>query len=117
MELQIVGFPYLVDGSESVQCEDVKFFVHEFLKNSGITIPIVYHNELYTTQIAMEPYSGKRRRDWNEGLRKKDQNAAAVILQEFLDDFLCLFFLFLNVLQIKLLFFVRQPNEAQLLFF
>ncbi|KNB42063.1 holliday junction resolvase [Blastocystis sp. subtype 4] len=79
----IVGFPYLVDGSESVQCEDVKFFVHEFLKNSGITIPIVYHNELYTTQIAMEPYSGKRRRDWNEGLRKKDQNAAAFVLFVF----------------------------------
>ena len=81
-----------MDGSESVQCEDVKFFVHDFLKNSGISIPIVYHNELYTTQIAMEPYSGKRRKDWNEGLRRKDQNAAAVILQEFLDDFLvCLF--------------------------
>lgn len=86
-DMQIVGFPYLLDGSESVQCEDVKLFVHDFFKNSGIIIPIVFHNELYTTQIAMEPYSGKRRRDWNEGLRKKDQNAAAVILQEFLDDF------------------------------
>ena len=84
---QVVGFPYLIDGSESLQCEDVKFFVHSFWKKTGINIPVVFHNELYTTQIAMEDYYGKRGKIWRKGLKKKDEVAAAVILQEFLDTF------------------------------
>ena len=77
----------MYDGSESVQCEDVKFFVHSFWKNTGVDIPVVYHDELFTTQIAMEDYYGKRGKIWRKGLKKKDENAAAVILQEFLDIF------------------------------
>ena len=50
-------------------------------------MPVVLQDELYTTQIAMEGFQGKSRRLRNEGIRKKDQNAAAVILQDFLDGF------------------------------
>lgn len=65
----------------------MKLFVHDFWKNTGINMPVVYHDELYTTQIAMEDCYGKRKKIWRKGLRQKDERAAAVILQEFLDVF------------------------------
>ena len=58
----------------------MKFFVHSFWKKTGVNIPVVFHNELYTTQIAMEDYYGKRGKIWRKGLKKKDEVAAAVIL-------------------------------------
>ena len=77
----------MLDGSESLQCEDVKLFVHQFKCNLKIDLPIIFQDELYTSQIAMDGYRRKTKRIWKEGLRKKDQNAAAVILQDFLDIF------------------------------
>ena len=82
-----MGFPYLLDGSESVQCEDVKLFIHDFLANTKVEMPIVLENELYTSQAAMAEYAGKGKKAWNEGLRRKDKVAAAIILQDFLDSF------------------------------
>ena len=84
-EAQIVGFPLLLNDEESLQCEDVKLFVHSFETNTQIAFPVVLHNEAYTTQIAMDRFAHRRKRDWNRGLKRKDEGAAAVILQEYLD--------------------------------
>lgn len=84
-ESQIVGFPLLLNDEESLQCEDVKLFVHSFETNTQIALPVVLHNEAYTTQIAMDRFAHRRKRDWNRGLKRKDEGAAAVILQEYLD--------------------------------
>lgn len=75
----------MLNDEESLQCEDVKLFVHSFERNTNAIVPIVLHNEAYTTQFAMEPYANRKKRDWNRGLQRKDKGAAAVILQEFLD--------------------------------
>lgn len=77
----------MLDGSESVQCEDVKLFIHDFLTNTKVEMPIVLENELYTSQAAMAECVGKGKKAWNEGLRRKDKVAAAIILQDFLDSF------------------------------
>ena len=75
----------MLNDEESPQCEDVKLFVHSFERSTSAIVPIVLHNEAYTTQFAMEPYANRKKRDWNRGLQRKDKGAAAVILQEFLD--------------------------------
>ena len=65
----------------------MKLFIHDFLTNTKVELPIVLENELYTSQEAMEEWVGKGKKEWNEGLRKKDKVAAAIILQDFLDSF------------------------------
>ena len=65
----------------------MKLFIHDLLTNTKVELPIVLENELYTSQEAMEECVGKGKKEWNEGLRKKDKVAAAIILQDFLDSF------------------------------
>lgn len=75
------------NGEESVQCEDVKLFIHQFLNRTEVPMPIVFEDEWGSTQMAMDDYRYQKKRDWNRGLRKKDETAAAIILQSFLDSF------------------------------
>lgn len=82
-----MGLPLLESGEESVQCEDVKLFVHEFWNHTEVPMPVVFEDEWGSTQMAMDDYRYKKKRDWNRGLRKKDETAAAIILQSFLDSF------------------------------
>ena len=79
--------PYLMNGEESVQSEDVKPFTHQFWNHTEMPMPVVYEDEWGSTQMAMDDYRYQRKRDWNRGLRKKDEAAAAIILQSFLDHF------------------------------
>ena len=79
----IVGFPFSVDGTIGPQADKVQEFVN--LLEPQTTVPIEFRDERFTTTTAMD----KKR----EGSKKKlafktryDAMAAAVILQEYLDE-------------------------------
>jgi putative Holliday junction resolvase len=79
----IIGFPYSLDGSIGPQADEVQEFATALEKQT--TVPIEFRDERFTTTTAMD-----RKR---EGSKKKlgfkiryDAMAAAVILQEYLDE-------------------------------
>jgi putative holliday junction resolvase len=81
--LIIIGFPFSLDGTIGPQADQVQEFAAALEKHT--TIPIEFRDERFTTTTAMD-----RKR---EGSKKKlgfktryDAMAAAVILQEYLDE-------------------------------
>jgi len=79
----IIGFPYSLDGTIGPQADKVQEFAAGFEKQTAV--PIEFRDERFTTTTAMD-----RKR---EGSKKKlgfktryDAMAAAVILQEYLDE-------------------------------
>lgn len=84
VEKIILGYPRNMDDSEGFRCEETKEF--RKLLEKRVDIPIEYVDERLTTVYADEilEESGVAKRD-----RKKfiDQIAAAIILQDYLDNY------------------------------
>jgi len=83
VELVVVGLPLLPDGTEGKQVRSTRAYVRGLRRHIGI--PVVYRDEWSTTRRATEimVQSGRGRRRQR---RARDAVAAAVILQEYLDD-------------------------------
>lgn len=83
---QAVGYPVDITGEATEMCEVVKTFVRQFWHVTRIDYPVVLVDEGGTSIGAMESFAGKSRRLWNTGKQRKDQNAAKLILESFLED-------------------------------
>lgn len=83
VELVVVGLPLLPDGTEGKQVRSTRAYVRGLQRH--IDAPIVYWDERSSTrratEIMVQSGIGRRRQR-----RAKDAVAAAVILQEYLDD-------------------------------
>ncbi|MBA4250191.1 MAG: Holliday junction resolvase RuvX [Chlorobiaceae bacterium] len=85
VELIIIGYPIREDGNKGELCDDIDKFKK---KLSALTkVQIIYRDEMYTSELAkkkvFESVTKKSKR------REKsliDMNAAAILLQEYLDD-------------------------------
>ncbi|NLG52092.1 MAG: Holliday junction resolvase RuvX [Chloroflexi bacterium] len=83
VEVIVVGLPLREDGTEGKQVESTRAYVRGLVKY--VDIPIVYWDERYSTNRATEIMieSGRKRQRRKEMV---DAVAAAVILQEYLDN-------------------------------
>ncbi len=83
VNLIIVGLPRSMDGSIGYQAEKVQLFTGQLEKQA--TVPIEYRDERFTTVTAMrlKQESSARKLKWKT---RFDAMAAAVILQEYLDE-------------------------------
>ncbi|MBT8398986.1 MAG: Holliday junction resolvase RuvX [Rhodothermia bacterium] len=82
----VVGWPLLPDGSEGRATEIVSSFIRR-LKKAIPTIAIVKWDERYTSEVARDRIreAGPRSR-WKGTKGRLDAAAAAIILQEYLDE-------------------------------
>lgn len=82
----VVGWPLLADGTEGESAKRVELFVKRLLAAVGV-VPVVKWDERYTSEIAKETIrmSGARRKA-RRNKERVDAAAAAIILQEFLDQ-------------------------------
>jgi len=78
----IVGLPYSLDGSLGEQAEKVKAFTHKLA--SRIQIPLEYRDERLTTVMAER--LGRAAGGKKTGKTRHDAQAAALILQGYLDE-------------------------------
>lgn len=83
VELIIVGLPRSMDGSIGYQAEKVQLFTGQLEKQT--TAPIEYRDERFTTVTAMRLKQESSARKLKRKTRF-DAMAAAVILQEYLDE-------------------------------
>jgi putative Holliday junction resolvase len=81
VERVIVGLPYSLDGSLGEQANKVKAFTQKLA--SRIPVPLEYRDERLTTVMAerLGRAGGKKR-----GKARDDAQAAALILQGYLDE-------------------------------
>lgn len=79
----VVGVPYYLDGTPSEQTRKVKRFIERL--RAATELPVFEWNEILSTEIALETvqHAGRKRRQ--RLARQIDAQAAAVILQEFLE--------------------------------
>ncbi len=86
LELAVVGWPLLPDGSEGDATEAVAVFI-ERLEAAVPGIQVARWDERYTSVLAAEKIreAGPNRR-WGRNKGRIDTAAAAIILQEYLDD-------------------------------
>ncbi len=79
----VVGYPFNLDGSVGFKAREVDAFVAELKARYGLPVHLV--DETLTSYAAEESIPKKRRRDVRaSGL--VDSRAAALILQDFLDQ-------------------------------
>jgi len=83
VEQVIVGLPLSLDGSLSRQAEKVKDFADKLAEN--IKVPLEYRDERLTTVTAqrLKRASGGKK---GRGKTRDDAEAAAVILQSYLEE-------------------------------
>jgi putative holliday junction resolvase len=82
-EILVVGLPYSMDGTVGVQAKQVQNFAQRIGKI--LNIPIEYVDERLTSVEAEEQLKAQKRfSTYNKGL--VDQQAAAIILQQWLDQ-------------------------------
>ena len=79
----VVGLPKRLDGSPNDQTPRAAKFVG--LLRSRVTIPVVTLDERLTS-VEAESLLATREKDWRRRKERLDAAAAAVILQEFLDN-------------------------------
>ena len=79
----IVGLPHSMDGSIGYQAEKVQLFAGQLEKQ--IDIPVEYRDERFTTVTAMRLKQESSPRKLKRNTRY-DAMAAAIILQEYLDE-------------------------------
>jgi putative Holliday junction resolvase len=79
----VVGLPRRLDGSPSRQTEHVLTFIAALTARTRL--PIVTVDERLTSREA-ESRLAERERDWRRRKRRLDAAAAAIILQDYLDD-------------------------------
>lgn len=86
LELAVVGWPLMPDGSEGAATESVGRFIEKLSRNLP-GLEIVKWDERYTSEVAAEKIreAGPNRR-WGRTKGRIDTAAAAIILQEYLDD-------------------------------
>ncbi len=78
----VIGLPINMDGSSGTQAEKVKSFGRKLARASGL--PLVYEDERLTTITAIRTLTLQGVRT-GENKHLVDRQAAAVILQKFLD--------------------------------
>lgn len=79
----VVGYPYNMDGSAGFKAKEVDAFVAELKARFGLPVHLV--DETLTSHAAEQTIPKKQRRDVRaSGL--VDSRAAAIILQDFLDQ-------------------------------
>lgn len=83
VEQLVVGLPRNTNNTESEQEKLTRAYVAQL--EPALGLPIVYHDERYSTATAMR-HQQARGLDEKRGRATLDANAAAVILQEFLDS-------------------------------
>src|SRR5512139_83535 len=79
----VVGMPRHLDGTASPQTAEVEQFVSRLAPR--IPVPIVTRDERLSSREA-ESLLARRERDWRKRKARLDAAAAAVILQEYLDE-------------------------------
>jgi putative Holliday junction resolvase len=82
VEVVIVGLPLSLDGTEGPQARQTRRYAERMAER--LAVPVAFWDERYSSALAAEIQSGKRRR----GRRTRpgiDATAAAVILQSYLD--------------------------------
>lgn len=79
----VVGYPYNMDGTAGFKAKEVDAFVAELKSRFGLPVHLV--DETLTSHAAEQTIPRKQRRDVRaSGL--VDSRAAAIILQDFLDQ-------------------------------
>ena len=79
-ELLVVGLPMHADGAPHAMTERARRFGEEL--RARFAIPVAYADERYTSELAKTALAGRGR----EGRRMRDEAAAQIILQAWLDD-------------------------------
>ena len=79
----VVGLPVRLDGSASDQTSRVSEFVARLKEHTSI--PVVTADERLTS-VEAESRIAERVKDWRERKKKLDAAAAAIILQDYLDQ-------------------------------
>ena len=83
VQVLVVGLPYTMDGNLGFQAKKVQKFASRLAK--ALQLPVEYVDERLTSIEAEELIKGERRSlIHNKGLI--DRKAAAIILQQWLDD-------------------------------
>lgn len=83
LALVVVGLPRHLDGSANELTAAVEGFAH--LLERQLHIPVVFQDERLTS-IEAESRLARREKDWRARKRKLDAAAAAIILQDYLDE-------------------------------
>ncbi len=86
IERAIVGWPLMPDGDEGTATREVGKFI-ERIRKALPSVQVVRWDERYTSVLAVEKIreAGPNRR-WGRNKGRIDAAAAAILLQEFLDD-------------------------------
>ena len=79
----VVGLPTALDGSPNEQTNRVRAFIAALTART--TLPVVHADERLTSREA-ESRLAERERDWRRRKTRLDAAAAAVILQDYLDQ-------------------------------
>lgn len=79
----VVGLPTALGGHEGVSAEQARALGKDL--HNATELPVVYHDERFTSRMAESSLLGKgmKRRDRRQ---KVDKIAAAIILQDYLDN-------------------------------
>jgi putative holliday junction resolvase len=83
LEAVVVGWPRRLDGSPTQQTPVVEKFATAL--GSRVSVPVVLQDERLSSHEA-ETRLAVRERDWRKRKQKLDAAAAAVILQDYLDQ-------------------------------
>ena len=79
----VVGWPRRLDGTPNAQTPIVEAFAHAVGQAAGI--PVVLQDERLSS-LEAESRLALMERDWKKRKRKLDAAAAAVVLQDYLDE-------------------------------
>lgn len=83
VEMIVLGYPLMLDGSEGIQCAKVKSFARQL--GLLLSIPVVFQDETLTTKAAEEVL--RQANVKREKIRLVvDKVAASMILQDYLDS-------------------------------
>ncbi len=85
VERVIVGLPLKEDGSDSHMTKQVRGFAERL--HQKLSLPVELYDERYTSLLAQDSMieSGKKRKD-RQKKGELDKRAAAILLQEYLDN-------------------------------
>ncbi len=83
VQLLVVGLPYSLDGTIGLQAKKVQKLARRL--EAALQLPVEYADERLTSYEAQEYIKAQRRSSsWDKGLI--DRKAAAIILQQWLDE-------------------------------
>jgi putative holliday junction resolvase len=83
LEAIVVGLPRRLDGSDNDQTPLVRAFAAELARVSSL--PVILQDERLTS-LEAESRLAQRERDWRKRKARLDATAAAIILQDYLDE-------------------------------